>query len=225
MSPKNDFTEEQVKKKRVIKGEIKYKITLSEEQKRAKDLIFKNQVTVLYGKPGTSKTAVACISALDLLHRGEVNRITLLRPVVATENIGFLPGGEKEKMLPWFSPIIENLYDIYDRNAIEKHMEEKRIRFLPLQYTQGINLKDEIAIFDEAENATKQQITMVITRLCYGSKLVLTGDVNQIQLRNENDSGFAKLISLCNSIDDMCCMELTENRRAKIVQDILEKYT
>ena len=104
-------------------------------------------------------------------------------------------------------------------------MEEKRIRFLPLQYTQGINLKDEIAIFDEAENATKQQITMVITRLCYGSKLVLTGDVNQIQLRNENDSGFAKLISLCNSIDDMCCMELTENRRAKIVQDILEKYT
>lgn len=219
-----DFTTDQPKKKRAIKGEIKYKITLSEEQKRAKELIFKNQVTILYGKPGTSKTAVACISALDLLHRGEANRITLMRPTVATENVGFLPGSVAEKLNPWFSPIIENLYDIYDRKAIEKHLEEKRIRFMPLQYTQGINLKDDIAIFDEAENATRQQIIMVITRLCAGSKLILTGDMNQVQLRNERDSGFARLLSLCDSIDDMCCMELTENRRSKIVQDILEKY-
>ena len=202
----------------------KYKITLSEEQKAAKSVVLDNQVTVLYGVAGTSKTTLASITALYLLHNKYVDRITLIRPTVATENIGFLKGDEKSKMSPWFIPVMENLYDIYDRKAIDKDHEEGRIRFLPLQFAQGVNFKREVVIFEEAENATEVQIRMALTRLCDGAKLIFTGDVAQIQLKSERDSGFAKLLSICGKIDGMACFELTENRRAKIVQDFLEHY-
>lgn len=202
----------------------KYKITLSEEQKEAKKVILDNQVTVLYGKAGTSKTTLASVTALYLLHNGYVDRITLIRPTIATENIGFIPGDAKTKMSPWFIPVMENLYDIYNRAAVDKDHEEGRIRFLPLQFSQGVNFKNEVVIFEEAENATEVQIRMALTRLCDGAKLIFTGDVAQIQLKSQKDSGFYKLLDICDKIEGMSCFELTENRRAKIVQDFLEHY-
>lgn len=212
------------KAKAAPKGPISYKITLSEEQKEAKKVILDNQVTILYGKAGTSKTSVASITALDLLFRKEINRITLIRPTVATENIGFLKGQMEDKMSPWFIPVIENLYDIYDKVRIDKLLTENKIRFLPLQFAQGVNFKNEVVIFEEAENATTVQIRMALTRLCDSAKIVFTGDVAQIQLKNEKDSGFVKLLGICSQIENMSCFELTENRRSKIVQDILELY-
>lgn len=210
--------------KKKPKGDIKYKITLSEEQKEAKRLILENQVTVLYGVAGTSKTSVASITALDLFHKKEVERITLIRPMVATEEIGWLPGDMHSKLGQWFIPIMENLYDFYDKKKVETYLSEGFIRILPLQFAQGINLKNEIAIFDEAENATTVQMKMILTRLCEGSKLVITGDLDQIQLKNQKDTGFEKLFGLCDKIDSFACMELKENRRSKIVQDILKYY-
>jgi phosphate starvation-inducible PhoH-like protein len=206
------------------KKEIKYKISLSDEQKEAKRAILDNKVTILYGAAGTSKTTVAAITALDMLHKKEVERITLVRPTIATEDIGFLPGDIDDKMKNWFMPVLENLNDVYDKVAIEKYLKEGALRFLPLQFAQGVNFKNEVAIFEEAENATEVQIRMILTRICSGAKVVFTGDMAQVQLPKYVDSGFAKLISICDKVDGMTCFELTENRRDPIVKQILEHY-
>jgi phosphate starvation-inducible PhoH-like protein len=210
--------------KRKPKTPVKYKIQLSEEQKECKMLILENQITVLYGKAGTSKTTLASITALSMLHNREANRMTLIRPTVATENIGFLKGSMEDKMGPWFTPVMENLYDIYERKLIDKYFQDGQLRFLPLQFAQGVNFKNEVVIFEEAENATEVQIRMALTRLCDGAKLIFTGDVAQIQLKNQRESGFAKLIEVCNKVEGMAAFELRENRRAKIVQEILNHY-
>jgi phosphate starvation-inducible PhoH-like protein len=210
--------------KRKPKTPVKYKIQLSEEQKEAKRIALDNQITVFYGKAGTSKTTLASIIALSMLHNREANRMTLIRPTVATENIGFLKGPLEEKMGPWFTPVMENLYDIYERKLIDKYFQDGQLRFLPLQFTQGVNFKNEVVIFEEAENATEVQIRMALTRLCDGAKLIFTGDVAQIQLKNQRESGFAKLIEVCSKVEGMAAFELTENRRAKIVQEILNHY-
>jgi len=206
------------------KKEIKYKISLSDEQKEAKRAILDNKVTILYGAAGTSKTTVAAITALDMLNKKEVERITLVRPTIATEDIGFLPGDIDDKMKNWFMPVLENLNDVYDKVAIEKYLKEGALRFLPLQFAQGVNFKNEVAIFEEAENATEVQIRMILTRICSGAKVVFTGDMAQVQLPKYVDSGFAKLISICDKVDGMTCFELTENRRDPIVKQILEHY-
>lgn len=216
--------QEVFKKKSVPKKPIAYNIVLSEEQEAAKQVILDNQVTVLYGVAGTSKTTVASITALDLLFKKQIGRITLIRPTVASENIGYLKGDKDDKMSPWFTPVVENLYDIYSKGKIDALLTENRIRFLPLQFAQGVNFKNEVVIFEEAENATLVQIRMALTRLCDGAKVIFTGDVGQIQLRREYDSGFDKLLSICDKIENMACFELTENRRSKIVRDILELY-
>lgn len=215
---------EMFKVKRKPKTPVKYKIQLSEEQKEGKRIILDNQITVLFGKAGTSKTTLASITALSMLHNREANRMTLIRPTVATENIGFLKGSMEDKMGPWFTPVMENLYDIYERKLIDKYFQDGQLRFLPLQFAQGVNFKNEIVIFEEAENATEVQIRMALTRLCDGAKLIFTGDVAQIQLKNQKESGFAKLIDICGKVEGMAAFELTENRRAKIVQDILNHY-
>ena len=165
--------QENFKEKRKPKNPVKYKITLSEEQKEAKKVILENKVTILYGKAGTSKTTIASITALSLLHNREVNRITLIRPTVATENIGFIPGDVNSKLGPWFTPVMENLYDIYDKKLVDKMHEDGQLRFLPLQFTQGVNFKNEVVIFEEAENATQVQIRMALTRICGGAKVCL----------------------------------------------------
>jgi phosphate starvation-inducible protein PhoH and related proteins len=221
---RTEKAEEVFKEKRRPKTPPKYKITLSDEQKEAKKTILDNQVTVLFGKAGTSKTTLASITALYLLHNGYVDRITLIRPTIATENIGFIPGDARTKMSPWFIPVMENLYDIYNKVSIDKDHEDGKIRFLPLQFAQGVNFKKEVVIFEEAENATEVQIRMALTRLCDGAKLIFTGDVAQIQLKSQKESGFSKLLGICDKIDGMACFELTENRRAKIVQDFLDCY-
>jgi hypothetical protein len=172
----------------------------------------------------TSKTTLASITALSMLHNRDANRMTLIRPTVATENIGFLKGSMEDKMGPWFTPVMENLYDIYERKLIDKYFQDGQLRFLPLQFAQGVNFKNEVVIFEEAENATEVQIRMALTRLCDGAKLIFTGDVAQIQLKNQRESGFAKLIEVCNKVEGMAAFELTENRRAKIVQEILNHY-
>lgn len=216
--------QEVFKEKEKPKTPIKYKISLSEEQKEAKRAILDNQVTVLFGAAGCSKTTVASIVALSMLHNKDINRITLIRPTVATENIGFIPGSAQEKMSPWFTPVMENLYDIYDKKAVDKLLETGQLRFLPLQFAQGVNFKNEVVIFEEAENATEVQIRMALTRICGQSKVIFTGDVAQIQLKSQKDSGFKKLIDICGLVDGLTCFELKENRRAKIVQDFLKHY-
>lgn len=210
--------------KRRPKGDITYKVSLSEEQKEVKRNCLNHKINIIVGDAGTSKTFTAAQIALDMLFKREVDRITIMRPTVSTEDIGFLPGTAKEKMEGWLMPVIENFKTLYDKNKIEKLIEEETIRILPLQFCQGVTWYNELTILDEGQNCTKEQLNMVMTRVGRGSTLLITGDTRQIQLRNKSHSGFKELIDLKGKSNQIGFHELKENYRDPVIREILELY-
>ena len=212
--------------KREPKGQINFKLQLTKEQKEAKAKILNSTINILSGVAGTSKTFLACQIALDLhfSNRNKYERITIMRPMVGTEDMGHLPGTLEEKIDPWMIPIRENLYNLYDKAKIDKMFREGDIRPLPLQYCQGVTFTNEIVIIDEAQNATAQQFEMILTRLGKGSKMIFTGDPNQIQLKHKTRSGFGRLIEIVPYIGQMSHTKLIENYRDPIVREIIQKY-
>ena len=139
--PKKKNTE-----KRVPKGDITYKVSLTEEQRDVKRECFNYKINIITGDAGTSKTFTACQIALDMLFKRQIDRITIMRPTVATEDIGFMPGDSRSKMEGWVIPVIENFKTLYDKNKIEKLLEEETIRILPLQFCQGVTFYNELTI-------------------------------------------------------------------------------
>lgn len=210
--------------KRVPKGDIKYKLSLTEEQKEVKRNSFNYKVNIITGDAGTSKTFVACQIALDMLFKRQIDRITIMRPTVASEDIGFLPGDVNDKLQGWLLPVIENFKSLYDKAKIEKLIEEGFIRILPLQFCQGITFYNELTILDEGQNCTKEQLNMVMTRVGRGSSLLITGDTRQIQLKNKSQSGFKELLDLNGKTNLVGFHTLTENYRDPVVKEILELY-
>lgn len=210
------------KDKRVPKGNIKYKVSLTEEQKEAKRDILENKVTILYGKPGTSKTFLAVATAIDMLFKREINSITITRPAVAIENLGFLPGEIDDKIAPYLYPIKDNLYNLYHKEKIDDLMRSGQIKILPIAYIQGITISD-VLIVDEAENATEFQLRMILTRLGKGGKMIFTGDIKQSALKS-GQSGFDKLLSLNGKVAGLKTIELKTNFRDDFVQEILKLY-
>ena len=210
--------------KRVPKNPITFKLPLTAEQKEAKRVVLDNKITVLTGIAGTSKTFLSVQIALDQLFKREVNRITIMRPTVASEDIGALPGTVDEKMAMWMIPIVENMYIMYDKVKIDKMLKEGEIRMLPLQFTQGITFSNEFVILDEAQNATVEQTSMVLTRLGKKSRMVLAGDPKQIQLKNKSTSGLQRLLNLVGNVKNLGGVTLLENHRDDIVKEIVEKY-
>tara|TARA_R110002020_G_scaffold448039_3_gene660681 strand:+ start:473 stop:1126 length:654 start_codon:yes stop_codon:yes gene_type:complete len=212
------------KDKRVPKSDIKFKVSLTEEQKEAKSIVLNNKISVISGVAGTSKTFTAVQIALDRFFKREVERITIMRPTVGSEDIGALPGTVDEKMSMWMIPIVENMYLLYDKAKIDSMLAEGYIRMLPLQFTQGITFVDEFVILDESQNATADQISMVLTRLGKGSRMVLTGDPAQIQLRQKGKSGLQRLIDITDKVNNLECIEMQVNHRDPIVAEIVEFY-
>lgn len=210
--------------KRVPKGEITYKLQLTEEQKEVKRNSFNYKVNIITGDAGTSKTFVACHIALDALFKRQVERITIMRPTVASEDIGFLPGDVNDKLQGWLLPVIENFKSLYDKAKIEKLIEDGSIRILPLQFCQGVTFYNELTILDEAQNCTKEQLNMVMTRVGRSSSLLITGDTRQIQLKNKTHSGFKELLDLNGKTNLVGFHTLTENYRDPVVKEILELY-
>lgn len=212
------------KEKRVPKGNIKFKLNLTEEQKNAKAIVLNNMISVITGVAGTSKTFTAVQIALDQFFKREVDRITIMRPTVASEDLGAMPGTPQEKMSMWMIPIIENMYMLYDKAKIDSMLKDGDIRMLPLQFTQGVTFVDEFVILDEAQNATAEQTSMVLTRLGKGSKMILAGDPGQIQLKQKGKSGLQRLIDITNDVSNLACIELAVNHRSPIVKEIIEHY-
>lgn len=210
--------------KRKPKNPIRFNIELTQEQKEAKGQILNNKISILYGVAGTSKTLVAVQTALDQLFKREVNKIVIARPAVSSEEIGYLPGTIEEKMAPWMMPIMHNMYALYSREAIDKHMAEKTIEILPLQYIQGITFSDSIVILDEAQNATKDQIKLFLTRVGKTSRVVITGDTDQVMLKKKELSGFEELVKAAKQIEGMAAIEMKENYRDPIVREVLKYY-
>ena len=186
-------------------------------------MIEANKVTVLYGKAGTSKTQIAVYTALNLFFTRQTEKVYILRPAVAMEDLGFMPGGVEEKLGFYFVPVKQSLYKMLDKAKVDKLFLDRDVEIVPVAFIQGITL-DDVLICDEVENMTEKQIRMLLTRLGKGGKMILTGDTNQVMLKDPSKSGFSKLLSLCGQVEGFGCMELKTNYRDPFVEEVLKHY-
>ena len=186
----NHHTDEVFTPKRRLKNLIKFQLQLNDEQKLAKALIVENPVVILKGMAGSGKTLVAVQAALDMLFNREVDKIIITRPTVAKEELGFLPGDLKEKMDPWLAPIYHNLYMLYGKDKVDKELERGNIEIVPFAFMRGRTFVSSFVIVDEAQNVTQDQMETVLGRLGKGSKMVICGDLAQIDLKVKKENGF-----------------------------------
>lgn len=213
--------------KRKPKNPIKFNIQLNEEQKRAKEIIFSNTITVLKGKAGSSKTLLACNAALDLLFKGEIERVYIGRPFVYAENepLGILPGGVQEKLVGLTTPIIENMYMLTSKEIIDSKLEDGTISILPLAFMRGLTINNAALILDEFQNATLSQTYTALSRLGKGSKIIVTGDMAQCDLRNKKESGFDFFKKLeTEGLNGIKIITLESNHRHDLVDHIARIY-
>lgn len=220
----NHHTDEVFVLKRRPKGPIKFNVTLNEEQKQAKALILGSPITVLKGMAGSGKTLVATQVGLDLLFRKEVDKIIITRPTVSKESIGFLPGDIREKMDPWLAPIYHNLYMLYNKDKVDKEIEKGTIEIVPFAFMRGRTFVDSFVIVDEAQNVTHTQMETVIGRLGVGSKMVICGDIAQIDLKDKRETGFSFLARIEEQVEGFVTHSLQQNHRHDIVAPILNVY-
>jgi len=196
-------------------------------QKRYLDAIRENTVVFGIGPAGTGKTYLAMAMAVLALRRKEVTRIILTRPAVeAGERLGFLPGTLAEKIDPYLRPLFDALHDMMDAEQIALHMERGTIEVAPLAYMRGRTLNDSFIVLDEAQNTTAEQMKMFLTRLGFGSKIVVTGDVTQVDLPSGRHSGLRMVRGILTNIPGVafCELDARDVVRHRIVQDIVEAY-
>lgn len=196
-------------------------------QKRYVDAIEDNTITFGIGPAGTGKTYLAMAKAVAALQSKKVNRIILTRPAVeAGEHLGFLPGTLSEKIDPYLRPLFDALHDMIDLDTIPRLMQSGIIEVAPLAYMRGRTLNDAFVILDEAQNTTPEQMKMFLTRLGFGSKMVITGDITQIDLPNAQKSGLRVVRDILKNIDDIAFLELTAEDvvRHRLIGDIVKAY-
>lgn len=212
------------KGRKTIKNKIQFQLPLNEEQKGIKAKALHDTISVFLGKAGSGKTLLATQIALEYLFYREVERIIITRPTVSNEDLGFLPGNIKEKMDPWLAPIHANMFMLYSKDKIEKLISEDRIEIAPISFLRGRTFVNACVIVDESQNVTKSQMEMVLSRLGINSKMILTGDSAQIDLKNKKDSGLPYLYEMRDKIDGLGVYELKTNHRHPIVDDILSYF-
>lgn len=196
-------------------------------QKHYVSTIKKRDIVFGIGPAGTGKTYLAVVLAVAALKEGSVKRIVLTRPAVeAGENLGFLPGDLQEKVDPYLRPLYDALYDVMGPDQTAKALERGLIEIAPLAYMRGRTLEDAFIILDEAQNTTPEQMKMFLTRLGFGSKMVITGDVTQIDLPRGKKSGLIEANSILSSIEDIGFIYFTEQDvvRHSLVQKIIVAY-
>ena len=196
-------------------------------QKRYVDAIDANTVVFGIGPAGTGKTYLAMAKAVQALQTKQVTRIILTRPAVeAGERLGFLPGTLSEKIDPYLRPLYDALHDMMDAEAIPKLLSAGVIEVAPLAYMRGRSLNDSFIILDEAQNTTAEQMKMFLTRLGFGSKIVVTGDITQVDLPGGARSGLRAAMDILDGIDDIHFCELTSADvvRHRLVSDIVDAY-
>ncbi|MEY3894366.1 MAG: hypothetical protein RIR78_1144 [Actinomycetota bacterium] len=196
-------------------------------QKRYVDAIEENTITFGIGPAGTGKTYLAMAKAVAALQAKKVNRIVLTRPAVeAGESLGFLPGTLSEKIDPYLRPLFDALHDMIDVDSIPRLIQTGVIEVAPLAYMRGRTLNDSFIILDEAQNTTPEQMKMFLTRLGFGSKMVVTGDVTQVDLPNGAKSGLRVITDILQGIDDIAFLELTAEDvvRHRLIGDIVKAY-
>jgi len=204
------------------KGSIKFSITLSEEQKNAKAEILKHPFNFILGNAGSGQTLLAVQIALDMLFKRKCNKIIITRPTVATEDNGFLPGNERDKMEPWLVPIRSNMRKVYNKPPIlEKMEEDENIELVSLSHFRGRTFDDAIVIIDEFQNLTRSQFAMVLGRLGKNSIMILCGDNQQIDLKDKNYSAIHDVAKIINS-QYVYKTVLKDNHRHEAIFEVLQ---
>ena len=189
--------------------------------------IMKNTITIGVGPAGTGKTYLAVAAAVAAFRDKTVNRIILTRPAVeAGERLGFLPGDLQTKVDPYLRPLYDALYDMLGAETFQKYQERGAIEVAPLAYMRGRTLDDSFIILDEAQNTTREQMKMFLTRLGFGSKIVITGDVTQIDLPDDKTSGLKDAVRVLEGVKDIAICHLTSADvvRHALVQQIINAY-
>lgn len=196
-------------------------------QKKYVEAIKKGTITLGVGPAGTGKTYLAVAMAVTAFRAKEVNRIILTRPAVeAGEKLGFLPGDLQHKVDPYLRPLYDALFDMLGAENFQKHQERGNIEVAPLAYMRGRTLDDSFIILDEAQNTTAEQMKMFLTRLGFNSKMVVTGDITQIDLPEGKKSGLREAIKILKDIENITTVKFNEKDvvRHKLVQDIVKAY-
>jgi len=210
------------KEKTPPKNDIKFTITLSDEQKLAKARIIETPFNFILGKAGSGKTLLAVQIALDMFFKRRIDKIIITRPTVSNEDNGFLPGSLAEKMDPWLVPLRSNMRKVYNKPEILDKMEkEENIELVSLAHFRGRTFDNSICIVDEFQNLTKQQLQMVLSRLGKESIMILTGDRYQVDLKFNNDSAVHEVPKLTKSkwVNEII---LVDNHRHEALNDILK---
>lgn len=211
---------------RVRKGDIKYNISLNEEQKMAKQLIIDNQIVIITGRAGSGKSLVGAITALDFLNTKQCDKILVARSAVEVgKSLGFLPGDLKEKFNPYMEALVENLYKCTDKTKIDDFIKIGKIQALPIQFIRGKTI-DDILIVEEAQNITPKEMEAILTRLGTTGKIIINGDSSQRDISVEKEvggqTGLDFAIELSKHIEGIEYIKLKENHRSGLVGDILD---
>jgi phosphate starvation-inducible PhoH-like protein len=209
-------------KKKVLKNEIKYSITLNDEQKEAKRLIRENQIVVITGRAGCGKSLVSAQVALDFLFKKECDQILVTRAAVEVgHSLGFLPGSLNEKFDPYLEAFQENLIKCYNKLKIEELIKDEKVNALPVQFIRGKTV-DDVLIVEEAQNLTKAEMLAILTRLGKNGRIIINGDLEQTDIRNAGDNGLRYVIELSKKISEIKYIKLKHNHRSDLVGKILE---
>ncbi|NMA79196.1 MAG: phosphate starvation-inducible protein PhoH [Clostridiales bacterium] len=196
-------------------------------QKKYIDAITNNTITLGVGPAGTGKTYLAVSMAVKALKADDVTKIILTRPAVeAGEKLGFLPGDLQTKVDPYLRPLYDALFDMLGAEAFHRNLERSSIEVAPLAYMRGRTLDDAFIILDEAQNSTPEQMKMFLTRLGFNSKMIITGDVTQIDLPDARRSGLIDAMNVLNDVEDISIVNFTEKDvvRHRLVQEIVKAY-
>ena len=208
--------------KKPPKGSVRFSLSLSPEQKSAKQAILHHPYNFIVGKAGSGKTLLAVQVALDQYFKRQFNKIIITRPTVSTEDNGYLPGSEREKMEPWLVPIRSNMRKVYNKPLILDKMEkEESIELVSLAHFRGRTFDNAVVIVDEYQNLTKSQLAMCIGRLGKDSKMIFCGDSYQIDLRDKQHSAYHDMAKLANS-NFVFKTVLTDSHRHAAIDNLLE---
>ena len=213
--------DEKVKQKKVLKNDIKYQITLNDEQKEAKRLIIDNQIVVITGRAGCGKSLVSAQTALDFLFKKQFDKILVTRAAVEVgHSLGFLPGSLNEKFNPYLEAFQENLVKCYDKVKIDDLIKDNKVEALPVQFIRGKTI-DDVLVVEEAQNLTKAEMLAILTRLGKNGRIIINGDNEQKDIKDPYN-GLSYIIELSKKIEEIKWVKLKHNHRSDLVGEILD---
>lgn len=211
------------KEPRVLKNDIKFQLTLDEDQKKVKDAIYNSEIVVITGFAGSGKSLVTAQTVLDLIFKREVSKVYITRAAVEVgKSLGYLPGELSSKFDPYIEAFRDNLYKCYDKVKVDKHIENGQITGLPVQYIRGKTIDGgQLLVIEEAQNLSKHEMLALLTRLGKGGKIIINGDNDQNDTR-EGSTGLHYAIELSKAIPEIKWFKLKSNHRSALIGKILD---